>query len=96
MPQMAGQDFDTFGVFVQPVMGDFDTDDGQGRDCAIHWPSFCHVGLGSRWQPFMAAYQACNRWWCIVGFIFFCLFFSLSSAHNCTLHSLTSTFCLFI
>lgn len=35
---MAG--WDTLGVFVQPVMGDFDSEEGQGRDCAIQWQPF--------------------------------------------------------
>lgn len=49
---MAGRDFNTLGVFVRPVMGDFVTlRIGPGRDCAIEWPSFCHVGPGCRWPP---------------------------------------------
>lgn len=52
MSQMAGQDFDTFGVFVQPVMGDFVTlMTVRGRDCAIQRASFCHVDPGSCRPP---------------------------------------------
>lgn len=37
MSQMAGWDFDTSGVFVQPAMGDFVTLTAVGRDWAIQW-----------------------------------------------------------
>lgn len=51
---MAG--WDTFGVFVQPVMGDSVTlRKASRRIVQFSGSLFCHVGL------FMAAYEACNR-----------------------------------
>lgn len=51
---MAG--WGTFGVFVQPVMGDFVTlRKASGRIAQFRGSLLCHVGL------FMAAYEACNR-----------------------------------
>lgn len=58
MSQMAGRDFNTFGVFVPPVMGDFVTlTAARGGIVQFNGPLFVTYALGAAGCLFTDAYQ---------------------------------------